>query len=63
MNEINIYEDSRNRGLEILLHHPEENLDNDDRFKFKIKIPIFQWTFNFQIEFFMTKKTKFLEKE
>lgn len=65
MSDLNIYEDSRNRGLEVFLHQPEkEPEDENEKFKINLKIPLcLDRYFHFQIEFFTTKKSKFLEKE
>lgn len=67
MSDININEDSRDRGLEVLLYHPEKNPEQNDenkKFKLNLKLPLcFERYLNFQVEFFMTKKSTFLEKE
>lgn len=63
MNELNIYDDSRNRGLEVLLYQPEKNSEitqkDQRKFKFKFKIPLFfDREFHFQFESSINKRPK-----
>ncbi len=60
MNEINIYKDNRDRGLEVLLYQKEKELKNEkQKFRLKFLIPfLFNREFNFQFEFYITQKTK-----
>lgn len=64
---INIHKDSRNRGLEVLLYHPEKKSEvlNNDRntFKINLKIPLFfKREFNLNLEVFLDNKSKNTEK-
>lgn len=62
MKELNIYNDTRNRGLEILLYNPEKKEEvQEEPKKFKITISLFNREFNF--EFYMTRKSKAPEKD
>ena len=68
MNDLNIYDDSRNRGLEVLLYQPEKipeiTQDEQRKFKFKLKIPLFfDREFHFQFESFTNKRPKLSGKE
>lgn len=68
MNDLNIYDDSRNRGLEVLLYQPEkisEVTENEQRkFKFKFRFPLFfNREFYLQFESFINIKPKLSEKE
>lgn len=63
MNNLNIYDDSRNRGLEVLLYQPEKNeqnpQDENKKFKLKFSLPIlFNKVLYFQFESFITNKDK-----
>jgi len=64
---LNIYEDSRNRGLEVLLYQPDnypKKLTNDKtRFKFKFQIPfIFNKVFHFKFETYIEDKLNHSEQ-
>jgi hypothetical protein len=68
VNDLNIYDDSRNRGLEVLLHQIESDESPNQEMKrkcgFKFTIPIlFNQEFHFQFETFIIKKPKFSGKE
>ncbi len=68
MNDININNDSRNRGLEVLLHQPEKSLqinqDEQPKFKLKLLLPLlFGREFHFQFETYINKKPKLSEKK
>jgi len=57
--DINIYNDSRNRGLEVLLHTTEKKQQEPKNFKLELAIPLpFNREFNFQFETFIRKKPK-----
>lgn len=60
---LNIHNDSRNRGLEVLLYHPEKKAeDNKKRFQLKIKIPIWkQKEIHFQFDSFIEDKSNYSE--
>lgn len=60
MKDINIYSDSRNRGLEVLLYKKEKTLQQESKkFKLELVIPLpFNREFNFQFETFISKKPK-----
>jgi hypothetical protein len=62
--QINIYDDTRDRGLEVLLYHKEKELKTEDnKFKLKFLIPLlFNREFNFQFEFYISHKSKLLEE-
>ena len=66
MKDINIYDDSRNRGLEVLLYKEEEKKtpqQEPKKFKLELVIPLpFNREFNFQFETFISKKPKPLGK-
>lgn len=62
MKDLNIHNDTRNRGLEILLYHPEEKEQVQEELKkFKVKISFLKKEFNF--EFFITDKSKTPERD
>ncbi|MCJ7647234.1 MAG: hypothetical protein MUP85_01350 [Candidatus Lokiarchaeota archaeon] len=68
MNDLNIYDDSRNRGLEVLLHQIESDESPNQEMKrkcgVKFTIPIlFNQEFHFKFETFIIKKPKFSGKE
>ena len=68
MNELNIYDDSRNRGLEVLLYQTEKNSEvaQDERRKFKLKfiLPLpFGREYYFQFESFIIKRPKISGKD
>ena len=63
MNNINIHNDSRDRGLEVLLYKKEKDLDKSQKelkkFKLKFVIPLpFSLEFNFQFETYIVQKHK-----
>jgi hypothetical protein len=62
--DINIHDDSRNRGLEVLLYKQEkESQQESKKFKLELMIPLpFNREFNFQFETFISKKPKSLGK-
>ena len=66
MNELNIYDDSRNRGLEVLLYQPEKDpeITQEEQPKFKFKIPLFfNRELHFQFDFFIKNIPKFSGKK
>lgn len=68
MNDLNIHNDSRNRGLEVLLHQLEEDSqifqDEQEKFKFKFSVPLlFNREFHFQFESFIKKIPKLSGKD
>ena len=68
MNDLNIYDDSRNRGLEVLLYQPENDEPPKPEVKrkceLKFTIPLLSnQEFHFQFETFIIKKPKFSGKE
>jgi hypothetical protein len=68
VNELNIYDDSRNRGLEVLLHQIESDELHNQEMKrkcgFKFTIPIlFNQEFHFQFESFIIKRPKISGKK
>lgn len=63
MNDININDDLRDRGLEILLYKKEKDLQSQQKdlkkFKLNFVIPfLFNREFNFKFEAFIIKKHK-----
>jgi hypothetical protein len=58
--DINIYNDSRDRGLEVLLYKEEKTLQQEPKkFKLELVIPFpFNREFNFQFETYISKKSK-----
>ena len=66
MNNLNINNDSRNRGLEVLLYQPEKNSQShqneQSEFKLKFKVPLF-FRREFQFEFYINKKPKLSEEK
>ena len=68
MNNLNINNDSRNRGLEVLLYQTEKSLqihqNEQSEFKLKFKVPLFfRREFHFQFEFYINKKPKLSEEK
>lgn len=68
MNDLNIHKDSRNRGLEVLLYHPEKVIDTSQneiqKFKLSFTIPFFSHKeFTFHFEFFMRDTTQHSESK
>jgi len=49
----------RNRGVELLLHREKTKREQNKskKFSLKKKFSILRWEFNFQIEFFIKRKT------
>ena len=68
MNDLNIYDDSRNRGLEVLLYKLENDEEPTPKVKrkcgIKFTIPLlFNQEFHFQFETFIIKRPIFSGKE
>lgn len=63
MNDLNIYNDSRNRGTEVLLYRQEKSsntIENNIKgFRLKLTIPFFfQKRFSFRFEFLVESPQK-----
>jgi hypothetical protein len=68
VNDLNIYDDSRNRGLEVLLYQTEKNsqINQDEQGKFKLKFTLplpFGREYHFQFESFIIKRPKISGKK
>lgn len=65
---INIHDDTRNRGLEVLLYQPEKTpdpiVDDKKRFRVEIVLPLFFGKkFNFNFEIYIDDKQKLSEQD
>jgi hypothetical protein len=63
---LNIHEDTRDRGLEVLLYCPEKKVVKEEpkkSFKFKVRVPIpFTRELYFHFETFITDNSTLSEK-
>lgn len=63
---INIHKDSRNRGLEVLLYHPEkktESLSKENRFfHLNLRFPFIQKEIHLNLEVLLKDKSKSTEQ-